>query len=914
MRSGQAESAGQNFQRLFREGSLTGLSDGQLLERYLASRDEFAFEVLVERHAALVLSVCRRSLDDPADCDDAFQATFLVLARRGRVVRNQKALASWLFGVARRACLLANRGAARRRKHERRAAKLRAGRGTSVVEPAESGRLVYEEIERLPSSYRLPVVLCLMEGRSRSEAAATLCWTESTVRGRLARARRLLRSRLIRRGVAPAAAVAALVREGRAAGTVPRALVEGAAHAASGRTSAKVIALTEGVIKIMLLKKLMLSAAVLCGAILVAWTSAMVLSAKEEQAPAVAVKQAGPDRTAPPGFIPLGDPGKSALHGRVIDPDGKPVAGAQVRMITQGKKVLAESVTDGTGAFRLGPLEPMYRNRFELIVDADGLGRVMSLRDAIRSFPGLDGDVGNIQLDRGRVFTGQVLDIDGRTLPNATIEPSVYRHVMGHTVEDIGPDLTLSTDAEGRFRTPPLPVGRLALTVRAAGRQLGRFERPIRPGGEEDLGAIRLEKDVPVTGVVKDEEGRPIDGVTIVAGSGRAATTNAEGKFTVSGLGPNPLFQMNVRKEGYELLVGRVTVTDAGFRYVTLDIANPTGAPRPRPAPFTKELAVTLKRVGWIDGRAVDSDTGEPVRLEHVALREFVRKPNGEVVLRRGVRNEFEQPEPGRFRVAFDAPDEFHLTFSAAGYQDAEAFTPKVTELKTVEGIVARMKKKAEGAAPTIVRQTIAGTVTREGRPVKSGWVALWRLMRSTNAINAPVRRGRTVVGPPMVNAAAIRDGSYTIDTPFQSEGWYVVVEEPGYPLTQVGPITVAQNEKKTLDIACTEGGRIRGLVKSVPAGWERNVWVVAFSKTAVREEARVEPDGTFALPPLPPGEYGLKAGHDAYEDAEVYPGLLVRDHPEAAKEPADPWKRAKVVTVKAGQETSGVEVEFPSP
>jgi hypothetical protein len=91
-------------------------------------------------------------------------------------------------------------------------------------------------------------------------------------------------------------------------------------------------------------------------------------------------------------------------------------------------------------------------------------------------------------------------------------------------------------------------------------------------------------------------------------------------------------------------------------------------------------------------------------------------------------------------------------------------------------------------------------------------------------------------------------------------------------------------------------------------------VWVVAFSKTAVREEARVAPDGTFALPPLPPGEYGLKAGHDAYEDAEVYPGLLVRDHPEAAKEPADPWKQARVVTVKAGQETSGVEVEFPNP
>jgi hypothetical protein len=140
-------------------------------------------------------------------------------------------------------------------------------------------------------------------------------------------------------------------------------------------------------------------------------------------------------------------------------------------------------------------------------------------------------------------------------------------------------------------------------------------------------------------------------------------------------------------------------------------------------------------------------------------------------------------------------------------------------------------------------------------------------------------------------------------------------VEEPGHALTQVGPIAVAVNEKKRLDVVCQEGGRVRGRVRGIPAGWEGNAWVVAFSKTAVREEARVAADGTFVLPPLPAGEYGLKAGHDAYEDAEVYPGDLTavrRDHPEMFKEIADPWKRAKVVTVEAGRETAGVEVEFP--
>jgi RNA polymerase sigma factor (sigma-70 family) len=916
MGSGPPESAGQHFQRLFSAGSLTGLSDGQLLERYLASRDEFAFEVLVERHAAMVLSVCRRSLDDPADRDDAFQATFLVLARRACVVRNQKALASWLFGVARRACLMANRAAARRRKHERRAAEVRGACRTSVVEPAESGGIVYEEIERLPSSYRLPVLLCLMEGRSRAEAAAALRWSESKVRGRLARARRLLRSRLIRRGVAPATAVAALVRESAVAGTVPRALIEGAARVATGRTSAGAVALTEGVIKMMILKKLTLSATVVCGSVLVAWTTAMVLSAKEEHAPAVAVTQVAPDRTAPPGFIPLGDPGKSVLHGRVIDPEGKPVAGARVFAKSQVNKIEAEALTDADGRFRLGPFEAVYRSRIEVSFDSNRFAHLVMPRDNFVVYPGLDGELGDVQLDRGRVFTGQVLDVDGRPRADATIEPHAYRNVLGHTVNDVGPEASVKTDAEGRFRTPPLPPGRLTLTVSVPERQLAVASRTIRPGGEEDLGPIHLERDVPVKGVVRDEEGKPIVGVRVVGGGGgRVATTDVEGRFTLSGYGPDPSFQMNLRKDGYVPLIGRVTVTGAGVRYATADNANPGAGPRP--APLTSELTATLRRVGWIEGRAIDADTAAPVPLEKVVKGAFVRMPGGEVVVRRGARSEFEQLEPGQFRVPFEVPDEIPLTFSAAGYHDAEVVTPKLTELKTVGGIVARLKKKVEGSIPPIARQTIAGTVTRDGRPIQYGWVGIWRVAQARNPINAPVLRGRLVVGPPISFAVPVRDGFYDVDLPFQGESWYVVVEEPGHPLTQVGPIAVGLNEMKKLDIVCREGGRIRGRVTGVPPGWEGNAWVVAFSKAAVREEARVAPDGTFAMQALPPGEYGLKAGHDAYDDAEVYPGdvrLVARDHPEVFKEAADPWKRAKVVTVRSGEETSGVEVEFPAP
>jgi hypothetical protein len=122
-------------------------------------------------------------------------------------------------------------------------------------------------------------------------------------------------------------------------------------------------------------------------------------------------------------------------------------------------------------------------------------------------------------------------------------------------------------------------------------------------------------------------------------------------------------------------------------------------------------------------------------------------------------------------------------------------------------------------------------------------------------------------------------------DSPGKSDTWYVVVEEPGHALTQVGPVSIALDEQKTLDITCTPGGQIRGQVTGIPQAWDRRVRVVVFSKTGVRAEARAAPGGHFTLPSLPPGEYGLKADHDAYDDAEVYLSELLREHFESLNE-----------------------------
>ena len=141
-----------------------------------------------------------------------------------------------------------------------------------------------------------------------------------------------------------------------------------------------------------------------------------------------------------------------------------------------------------------------------------------------------------------RVFTGRVVDFDGKPCPNVAVTPGVLRHYLGHTVTDIGTGRPVMSDAGGRFRTPPLPVGLLALTVRAPDRQLAYVRRAIRPGGEEDLGDIPLQNDVPFVARVQEVSGEPIAGVTIGGTVGYDAVTDADGRFKLAASVPTRAF------------------------------------------------------------------------------------------------------------------------------------------------------------------------------------------------------------------------------------------------------------------------------------------------------------------------------------------------------------------------------------
>jgi RNA polymerase sigma factor (sigma-70 family) len=239
-----------------------GLTDGQLLARFVAGREEDAFAALLRRHGPMVLGVCRRILGHAQDAEDAFQAAFLILARKAASVAKREAVASFLYGVAYRTAVRARARAILRRTRERQVVEM----PHPEVAPAEAQDwrpLLDCELQGLPEKYRAAVVLCDLEGRTRREAARLLRLAEGTLSSRLATARRMLAQRLSRRGLAlGGGALATAIAEGAVA-AVPAPLavstVKAAALAAAGSAAAvstQTAALMSEVLQVMLLTKL----------------------------------------------------------------------------------------------------------------------------------------------------------------------------------------------------------------------------------------------------------------------------------------------------------------------------------------------------------------------------------------------------------------------------------------------------------------------------------------------------------------------------------------------------------------------------------------------------------------------------------------------------------------------------------
>jgi RNA polymerase sigma factor (sigma-70 family) len=244
-----------------------GLTDGQLLGDYINRHDEAALAALVRRHGPMVWGVCRRVLRNYHDAEDAFQATFLVFVRKAASIAAPELLANWLYGVAHQTALKARATAAKRRVRERQVTEMPEPAATEPDLWNDLQPVLDQELSRLPDKYRVAIVLCDLEGKTRKEAARQLGVPEGTLAARLARSRVLLAKRLARHGLmVSGGALGVMLSQRVASAGVPSSVVSSTIKTASlfaagrvvatGLISAKVSALTEGVLKTMVLRKL----------------------------------------------------------------------------------------------------------------------------------------------------------------------------------------------------------------------------------------------------------------------------------------------------------------------------------------------------------------------------------------------------------------------------------------------------------------------------------------------------------------------------------------------------------------------------------------------------------------------------------------------------------------------------------
>jgi RNA polymerase sigma factor (sigma-70 family) len=315
-------------------GGADGPGDAQLLADFLRRRDDNAFATLVRRHGPMVLAVCRRVLCDPHDAEDAFQATFLVLVRKAATVSRPERLGNFLYGIAYRVSLKMRGNNARRRRQEKPLVDVPVAGADSDLDWRELRPILDEELHHLPEKYRVPVVLCYLEGISKRAAARQLGWPEGTLSTRLHQARLILRDRLARRGLGLSAALTVALAQGTAPAAVPSTLaaatVAAASLVAAGRAalvSAPVAALAEGVVREMGWIKLKISVILLASVLIAAGLGGgarRTPAAPEgkDKAPATPAAPGPKKQTGALKTFPLGKDVKEVIW----SPDGKRMA------------------------------------------------------------------------------------------------------------------------------------------------------------------------------------------------------------------------------------------------------------------------------------------------------------------------------------------------------------------------------------------------------------------------------------------------------------------------------------------------------------------------------------------------------------------------------------------------------------
>ncbi len=354
----------------------SALTDRELLSRFVAERDEDAFETVFRRHAPMVLGVCRRSLGDLHEAEDAFQATFIVLVRKAASVRWQASVGSWLYEVAQRVALEAKARGRRQRDRECVVAAQRSSDLLSEITGREFLAVLDEELLRLPEKFRGPIVLCCLEGLGGDEAARGLGCSLSTLRRRLSRGRELLRVRLARRGVMLSGATisAALLAQGAAPAAIhcdPSSALRAVYRPATGHPApaapGRAVALAEQAARGMLKTKLRSAAALLLTLAVLAAGAGLVARLAAARPPELTA--ADPPRSAVPASEPPKPADKNEAHADLLGDPLPPGAvarlgtsrlrGTRCRFLPDGKRLIRERAGGDLQIFEVPTGKPL---------------------------------------------------------------------------------------------------------------------------------------------------------------------------------------------------------------------------------------------------------------------------------------------------------------------------------------------------------------------------------------------------------------------------------------------------------------------------------------------------------------------------------------------------------------------------